>query len=94
MHPPQSTNRWLSAIAASVLFLSPSLFAQNLSLIPVRKDQVQKDLARLNNARLDNVALDRRDQPTQWNLSLKKDVVIHSPLLRLGDVVEWADISS
>jgi len=104
MHPPQSTNRWLSAIAASVLFLSTSLSAQNLSLIPVRKDHVrkdlaqkdlaQKDLARLDNARLDNVALDRRDQPTQWNLSLKKDVVIHSPLLRLRDVVEPADPSS
>jgi len=66
-------------IVASFLGLNPSLCAQNLSLIPVRKSPMP---------------LARRDASTQWTLRLKKDVVVDSPLLRLRDVVEPFDQSS
>jgi flagella basal body P-ring formation protein FlgA len=77
-----SVSRFHCFLRASVLTLtlaSPLAFAQDIALIPVRKS---------------TTSLARRDESAPWNLNLKKDVVVHSPLLRLRDVAEPADPSS
>lgn len=79
LRPASQRLRLLIAFVISSLFASSELNAQDLSLIPLRKSPLP--LARL-------------DQSAQWNLILKKDVVIHSPLLRLRDVVEPGEQSS